>query len=190
VWRYDLKEALEDASARRSYVMADFYTDWCGWCKKLDRETYENKEVSSLMKDLICVKIDGDRSRDLVSRYAVRGYPTIIFFGPDGKEVRRIPGFVEAPALVAILKEFAPHPAPDEISDKLSLKGYVREGMGKLAPPALKLSGIAKSPGGYRAFIGDDIVKVGDRVGKYKVKAIDAGSVTLVDSEGREVVLK
>src|SRR5271170_826891 len=47
VWTHDLKAGLESAerfnnenSGKTKYVMVDLYTDWCGWCKKLDKDTY------------------------------------------------------------------------------------------------------------------------------------------------------
>lgn len=48
-------------------VIVDFYTDWCGWCKKLDAETYKDPEVAALMnKYFYPVKFDAE-SKDTVA---------------------------------------------------------------------------------------------------------------------------
>ena len=32
----------------RKYFI-DVYTDWCGWCKKMDKDTFQNPEVAAYM---------------------------------------------------------------------------------------------------------------------------------------------
>jgi len=47
--------------------MIDFYATWCGWCTKLDNKTYTDKEIKELARDFICIKVDGDKSKELVT---------------------------------------------------------------------------------------------------------------------------
>lgn len=87
-WEYDLDDAIARSKKEGKPVMADFYTDWCGWCKKLDNETYKDKAVSDLSQKFLCVKVNGDAQRDLTTKYRVNGYPTVIFFPPAAKRRR------------------------------------------------------------------------------------------------------
>ena len=41
-WRPDVTAAMSEARRTGKIVMIDVYTDWCGWCKRMDRDTYAN----------------------------------------------------------------------------------------------------------------------------------------------------
>lgn len=102
-WRYNLEDALKTAKQKQMPIMIDFYTDWCGWCKKLDQETYSNSEVKKLAEQFISVKIDGDRYPELISKYGVSGYPTIVFLSYEGGVDGTVVGFREAANFVTIM---------------------------------------------------------------------------------------
>src|SRR5271154_6266159 len=62
-WGHDYDSALETAKKDKKLVMVDLYTDWCGWCKKLDKDTYSDKDVAAkLGKDFIAVKVNPEKS--------------------------------------------------------------------------------------------------------------------------------
>ena len=92
-WSYSFDEAIEKAQAEDKPIMADFFANWCGYCKKLDRETFANTTVDALSDKFVCVKIDTDKNQDLSKKYGVRGLPTVVFFDKEGKEINRIVGF-------------------------------------------------------------------------------------------------
>lgn len=76
--------------------MIDFMADWCGWCKKLDAEVYSQKVVIDLGKQFVWVQVNGDMRRDLVRKYGVDGFPTILFLNARGQEIHRVVGFEPA----------------------------------------------------------------------------------------------
>ena len=78
-WEYNFEVALKKAKDAQKPLMLDFYTEWCGWCTKLDSDTYTDAKVNELSKKFICVKIDAEKNRGIASKYNVNGYPTIIF---------------------------------------------------------------------------------------------------------------
>ncbi|HEY9714135.1 MAG TPA: thioredoxin family protein, partial [Chroococcales cyanobacterium] len=94
----DLNAALAEAKAQKKLVMVDFYTDWCGWCKVLDRETYGNSEVQSFVnQNMVPVKINAEEptaGKAAASKYKVDGYPTILILDSSGKVLKEIGGFV------------------------------------------------------------------------------------------------
>jgi thioredoxin-related protein len=42
---YDWNEGYAKATKEGKIVLVDAYTDWCGWCKKMDRDTYSNADI-------------------------------------------------------------------------------------------------------------------------------------------------
>lgn len=92
-WGSSLDEGLKSAKENNKPVMVDFYTDWCGWCKKLDQDTYSSTKIQSLADKFVCVKVDGDKDRANTSKYGIDGYPTIVFMDSSGKEIDRNVGY-------------------------------------------------------------------------------------------------
>jgi len=93
-WLYDYDQALARAGDENKPILVDFYRDWCGWCKKLDAETYGNETVAAFLNEsFICLKVDAEEHVDLAEEYDVVGYPTILFLSPDGEEIGRIAGY-------------------------------------------------------------------------------------------------
>jgi thiol:disulfide interchange protein len=92
-WLVSLEEALERAREQERPIMIDVYADWCVWCKRLDSDTYSNKDVVAKAGEFVSLKLDADAHRSWVSRYQVGGLPTILFIDPDGKEIHRVIGY-------------------------------------------------------------------------------------------------
>ncbi len=66
-------------------VLVDFSTDWCGYCKELA------PSLGLLSKEYqgraLFLRVDGDRSKPLVQKYGIRGYPTVLVFRPGARPV-------------------------------------------------------------------------------------------------------
>ena len=92
--------AKAQAEARRTHkaVMVDFYTDWCGWCKRLDSDVYPKPEVVKAADQFVPTKLNAEQSGSkLAARYKVDGYPTIVFINSSGHQIGTIVGY-EPPA--------------------------------------------------------------------------------------------
>ncbi len=107
------KNIKKDKVKDDKMIMVDFYTDWCGWCKKLDNITYRDPEVIDLMnKYFYAIKFDAEQNTVVdfagitynfkangnrgTHEFALAmgsrpgagiGYPTISFIDPMGKKV-------------------------------------------------------------------------------------------------------
>ncbi len=102
---YGFEEGYKKAVASNKILLVDAYTEWCGWCKVMDRETYTNSTViAALDKDFVCVKFNpeieknyvfGDRTMDgrtllLWLGYGESGgYPTTYFMLDPAKSDKR-----------------------------------------------------------------------------------------------------
>ncbi len=59
-YTWDEMVKLNEKNPKKIFI--DFYTSWCGWCKVMDKNTFEDSIVADLMmKDFYCVKFDAER---------------------------------------------------------------------------------------------------------------------------------
>lgn len=100
IWSRSLEKSLEEAKSANKYVLADVYTEWCGWCHKLDKDTFSNPTMVSYLKEkFICVKVDAEErtsGRGVARKYRIHGYPCALVFEPSGKFIGKISGYYEA----------------------------------------------------------------------------------------------
>lgn len=95
-WAKDLASAQKAAAKSKKIMMIDFYTDWCGWCKRLDHDTYTNEKVVKLSTQLVSLKLNAEKEgKELATKLGVRGYPTIVFMDSSGKVVHKISGYLK-----------------------------------------------------------------------------------------------
>lgn len=104
-WTQNLQAGLAQAAQEKKPVMVDFYADWCGWCKKLDKDVYTNPAVIDLARAFVCVKVDTDKEKQDAEKYKVQGLPTIVFLGPDGKVIETFVGYRDAAAFKGVMTE-------------------------------------------------------------------------------------
>lgn len=103
-WNTNLNTSLTSAQKDNKLVFIDFYTDWCGYCKQLDEETFTDQAVKEkFAQKYVLVKINGDQNPDLVSKYQIYGYPTLVILDSNGNEVKRQEGFVTPSEILSIL---------------------------------------------------------------------------------------
>jgi thioredoxin-related protein len=106
-----------EAKKMKKKVMLDVYTDWCGWCKRLDKDVYGNAKVAEYLNDhYVVIKLNAESSkvityldtnyteRDFARYLGVRGYPTIIFFENSGEPITPLSGYVAAEKFLPIIK--------------------------------------------------------------------------------------
>jgi protein disulfide-isomerase len=97
-WLTDFEQAKKAAAEKKLPILADFSgSDWCGWCIKLDKEVFSQKEFKEYAKNNLVLfladfprkKNQDDKTKkqnnDLLKKYAVEGFPTVLLLDADGK---------------------------------------------------------------------------------------------------------
>ncbi|WP_339662104.1 thioredoxin fold domain-containing protein [uncultured Polaribacter sp.] len=129
-----LNKALELQKENPKKIMMDVYTNWCGPCKMLDKQTFQNKDVVAYVnKNYYAVKFNGEgneainykgdsfgnpnydktraNSRNSAHEFAdfmgINAYPTIAFLNEKGEFVIPLKGFHEPQQLEFYLKMLA-----------------------------------------------------------------------------------
>src|ERR1039457_3135462 len=119
-WLTDVPKVEAQAKTGNKLVLLDFTgSDWCGWCKKLDAETFSQPDFADYAKkNLVLVQLDYPahkaQSDDLKKanaalqlKYNIEGFPTLIALKSDGTVVWKKVGYLAGgpAALIAKLDE-------------------------------------------------------------------------------------
>lgn len=111
-WYHSFSEALAEAKAKNKLVFADVYTDWCGWCKRLDRDTFSDPTmVAYLAEKYICVKVNAENGKEnvkLAEDAEVTGFPTGLVFKSSGELLGKVSGYKDAFGYKAALESLGP----------------------------------------------------------------------------------
>ena len=100
---HNYNEAIDLGEKESRKIFIDFETTWCGPCKTMDQWVYSADKVVAVSNNYVCVKIDGDEQRNLVKKYEVTGYPTMIILSPDGEIIKRVSGYQSVEKMVEFM---------------------------------------------------------------------------------------
>ena len=115
-WSSDVETGLRSARQSGRLVLMKFTADWCGYCKKMERETFTRPAVASLVNEqFVPILVDADKHQDLVQHLKIKGLPAILVVSPEMAILTRISGYqTEAklmPQLQAVLSQHRSSPA-------------------------------------------------------------------------------
>lgn len=112
----NLEKAVAKARDEKKPILLDVYTDWCGWCKKMDKEVFAHPAVAEVLSERFALaKVNGESREGFTFKgqrtdgvgiargFGVRGYPAIIFLDSNADMLSMIPGFVDADRFLPIV---------------------------------------------------------------------------------------
>ena len=126
---------MEKAKSSHKKVLVDVYTEWCGWCAKMDKEVYTDPEVKDyLSKNFVIIKMNAEGNGkvhykgqgyspgQLAAAFGVKGYPATLFMREDSEPITLLPGYAEASMFRLILSFIA-----EDQYEKKQFSDYLKE---------------------------------------------------------------
>lgn len=124
---YTIAEAIELNKKEPRKIMVDVYTGWCGWCKVMDANTFNNTIIAQYLNEKYYpVKLDAEQKEDIVIgdktyKFIAQGtrgyhelaaallsgklsYPSVVFLNEQIQIVHLEQGYVKAKPFDMILK--------------------------------------------------------------------------------------
>ena len=101
------EEAVAATEANPKMLIVDVYTDWCGWCKKMDKETFTDPAVIKYINEkFYAVKMNAeDNKREfdfkgkkyseakMAATMRVQSYPNFVIIDPTLQNITQLPGY-------------------------------------------------------------------------------------------------
>lgn len=120
IW-HEWNNGYELAKQTGKIALVDAYTDWCGWCKRMDRDTYSNPDVVALLNTyFVPIKfnpeienvayyvetdtVSGPQLYGMLSQGKSTGYPTTYYLFPRKMRIIIDPGYKGPDDFIKILK--------------------------------------------------------------------------------------
>lgn len=116
VWR-SWDDGLREAREKNRPILVDVYTDWCGWCRRMDRNVYTDPGVRDYLSNhFVTIKLNAESgargtyggnsltSRAIASYFQVRSYPTTLFLRSGAEHIVSVPGYLPADRFLLLLQ--------------------------------------------------------------------------------------
>gem|GEM_PF-126549 len=150
---YTWEEGMIKASDESKKFVVDLYTDWCGWCKRMDKATFQDPVIADYInKHYIAIKFNAEQKAAIdfksKSHKYVKGgrrgyhtlaaeltggrlsYPTVVFMDEEMEVIQALPGFLDAPTFDPIMRYFA-----EDMHKSKPWEAYLKEyKSGQLSP--------------------------------------------------------
>lgn len=114
MWNASVAAALRTAAVENRPIVVFVTAKWCGFCRKMERETLANPQVARKLRDsFVVLMIDADEQPNLVERMRIEGFPSTLVFSPSGKLRDRATGYLSPAEASQWLDALNPKPSVD-----------------------------------------------------------------------------
>lgn len=128
----DLETAADRNKEEKKFFFIDIYTDWCGWCKKMDQSTFKDSAVVEYMsKHFYAVKMNAESKDPVAYKEVLYEYKMFNGKGYNELAVNLLSGKMSFPSFVVLSKKevkigtLIGFQKPTELM--LALKNYVEK---------------------------------------------------------------
>lgn len=89
-WTDDFEGAVQRSATNNTVLLLHFYTDNCPPCRLLEKKTFHDPSlVETINQNVVPVRINADKRRDLATKYNITRWPTDVYLFPNGDEIYR-----------------------------------------------------------------------------------------------------
>ncbi len=104
----NLTAAIETAKVQGKPVFVYIRSEYCGWCRKFEEETFTNQTViKTLNENFVLVSLDINKQQNETKSFAVFGTPTMVFLDSNGTGLKRIPGYTDTESFLSVINEIS-----------------------------------------------------------------------------------
>jgi tetratricopeptide (TPR) repeat protein len=121
-WRTDYNEAIEEARIRAIPILIFFSASWSKPSQEMLEKVWSNDSVINYSKKFVNIHVDVDSNPELVKKYNIKSYPSVIFTDPWGHVTIQHVGVSAAKDIVMLMRGF-----PSDLSFINELKKKVEE---------------------------------------------------------------
>lgn len=104
IWHKSVVEGFAVAQKRSIPIIIDLYADWCTYCKVLEKEIFPEPSVMASMEKFVKIRINGEEYPNLMDRYNVKGFPTILLLDKNGYYMTKLTGLPTKSMIIEKLK--------------------------------------------------------------------------------------
>lgn len=115
-WIEDAEEALRSAGASGRPILAYVTSDHCGYCRKMERDTWADAGVAGRVRaGFTPLRLSAGANATVVESLGVRAFPTTIVLSPEGRGLGVAEGYLPPEKLTPMLDAFL-SPSPTSVA--------------------------------------------------------------------------
>ena len=110
-------DGLAKARTENKPIFVEFYTDWCIYCQKFQKETIKDQRVARMLSEnFVYVRLNAEDSEnrvryngksfsnvELTQAFGITAYPSLVFLDAKSKPITMLSGFVPPHEFVTVL---------------------------------------------------------------------------------------